>query len=183
MKVLCAIGIQGGAAVVHRVVERVGLAHELRLLHVIDIGPRHALDEFLHGPGPLRRPRPTPPPTGRPPPLDPVDRAEAEAGAATLEEARREAERSDARMSAQVEKGRPEQVIVQVAQAQRCDLIAILASEGSAGRPRLGPKSVGHTARFVLDHAPCDVLLLRMSESSTLKLSPGQPSEPNDRSG
>ena len=38
---------------------------------------------------------------------------------------------------------------------------AIRASEGSAGHPRLGPASVGHTARFVIDHAPCDVLLLR----------------------
>jgi len=29
------------------------------------------------------------------------------------------------------------------------------------GGPTLGPKSVGHVARFVLDHAPCPVLLLR----------------------
>lgn len=167
MKVLCAIGIQGGAEVVHRLLQRVGMEHELCLLHVIDTGPRHTLDEFLHGPGPLRRPRPPPPPPGRPQPLDPVDRAEAEAGAAALEEARREAEGAGARISTQVERGRPEQVIVQVAQEQRCDLIAIQASEGAAGRPRLGPKSVGHTARFVLDHAPCDVLLLRTSESTS----------------
>jgi nucleotide-binding universal stress UspA family protein len=62
-----------------------------------------------------------------------------------------------------VERGRPEQVIVLVAQERRCDLVAIQASEGAAGRPRLGPSSVGHTARFVLDHAPCDALLLRTS--------------------
>jgi nucleotide-binding universal stress UspA family protein len=167
MNVLCAIGIQGGAEVVHRLLQRVGTEHELRLLHVIDSGPRHALDEFLHGPGPLRRPRPPPPPPppGRAQPLGPVDQAEAEAGAAILEEARREAERAGTRFSAQVERGRPEQVIVQIAQQLRCDLIAIQASEGAAGRPRLGPRSVGHTARFVLDHAPCDVLLLRTSES------------------
>jgi nucleotide-binding universal stress UspA family protein len=164
MNVLCAIGIQVGAEVVHRVLQRVGLGHELRLLHVIDTGPRHALHEFLHRPGPLRRPRPPPPSPGRPQPLDPVDRAEAEAGAAALEDARREAER--ARISAQVDRGRPEQVIVQVVQEQRCDLIAIQASEGATGRPQLGPRSVGHTARFVLDHALCDVLLLRTSEST-----------------
>ncbi len=28
-------------------------------------------------------------------------------------------------------------------------------------QPALGPKSVGHVARFVLDHAPCPVLLVR----------------------
>jgi nucleotide-binding universal stress UspA family protein len=70
------------------------------------------------------------------------------------------------RSSARVVRGKPEQVIVQVAQEQRCGLIAIQASEGAAGRPQLGPRSVGHTARFVLDHAPCDVLLLRASEST-----------------
>jgi nucleotide-binding universal stress UspA family protein len=166
MNVLCAVGIQGGSEVVRRVLQTVGLEHDLRLLHVIDTGPRHTLDEFLRGPGPLRRPRPPPPPRGRAEPLDPVDRAEQEAGAAALEEARREAERAGAPFSAQVERGRPEQIIVRIALELRSDLIAIQASEGAEGRPRLGPRSVGHTARFVLDHAPCDVLLLRTSEST-----------------
>lgn len=40
-------------------------------------------------------------------------------------------------------------------------LICISAREGSEGHPHIGPASVGHTARFVLDNAPCDVLLLR----------------------
>jgi nucleotide-binding universal stress UspA family protein len=163
MNVLCAIGIQGGSEVVHRVLQTVGLEHELRLVHVIDTGPRHTLDELLHGAGPLHRPRPPPPP-GQ---AQPIDRAEEEAGAAALEEARHEAERAGARCSAQVERGRPEQTIVRIAQERRCDLIAIQASEGAEGRPQLGPRSVGHTARFVLDHAPCDVLLLRTSGSTT----------------
>ncbi|MFN8474839.1 MAG: universal stress protein [Anaerolineae bacterium] len=60
-----------------------------------------------------------------------------------------------------VERGKPEQVIVRVAQEGGVALIAIRAREGTAGHPRLGPASVGHTTRFVLDHAPCDVLLLR----------------------
>jgi hypothetical protein len=29
------------------------------------------------------------------------------------------------------------------------------------GKPAIDPKSVGHVARFVLDHAPCPVLLSR----------------------
>jgi nucleotide-binding universal stress UspA family protein len=48
-----------------------------------------------------------------------------------------------------------------MAQAWTCQLIAIQASQGTQGRPHIGPESVGHIARFVLDHAPCDVLLLR----------------------
>ncbi|GAC1656538.1 MAG: hypothetical protein NVS4B12_29030 [Ktedonobacteraceae bacterium] len=30
-----------------------------------------------------------------------------------------------------------------------------------SGGPIIGPKSVGHIARFVVDHAPCPVLLVR----------------------
>jgi nucleotide-binding universal stress UspA family protein len=57
--------------------------------------------------------------------------------------------------------GKPEQVIVKMAQTWTCQLIAIQSSQGTQGRPQIGPESVGHIARFVLDHAPCDVLLLR----------------------
>jgi hypothetical protein len=32
--------------------------------------------------------------------------------------------------------------------------------------PHLGPKSIGHVARFVLDHAPCPVLLVRPLSST-----------------
>jgi nucleotide-binding universal stress UspA family protein len=55
--------------------------------------------------------------------------------------------------------GEPRREICALAQAERVDLIVLLAKRrpGPAG----GPPSVGHTARFVLDHAPCPVLLLR----------------------
>ena len=162
MKVLCAIGMQGGTEIVRRLVELVGPRHELYLLNVIDSGPRHTLEDYLHRPHHLRRP---PPPPGRPslPPerAQPIDQAEQAAGKAALEEARQEAERLGFQIQIEIQKGRPEQVIVQLAQQSGCQLIAIRSSEGAQGRPRLGPESVGHTARFVLDHAPCDVLLLR----------------------
>ncbi len=61
-------------------------------------------------------------------------------------------------------RGRPEQEIVRLAAEQRIDLILIGARRvGGPGEPPHppGPKSVGHVARFVLDHAPCPVLLLR----------------------
>ena len=170
MKVLCAIGMQGGPEIILRVREVIGVQHELYLLHVIDTGPRHTLEEYLHGPGLLRHP-PLPPhepgPLHRPPPPPPpgrerpIDEAEQAAGRAALEEASQEAERAGFHIQTDIQRGRPEQVIVQMAQSWGCQLIAIQASEGTQGRPQIGPESVGHIARFVLDHAPCDVLLLR----------------------
>src|SRR5690242_15610753 len=37
----------------------------------------------------------------------------------------------------------------------RADLVVICSRSPGGGGPSLGPKSVGHVARFVLDHAPC----------------------------
>ncbi|GHO96769.1 hypothetical protein KSF_068170 [Reticulibacter mediterranei] len=58
-------------------------------------------------------------------------------------------------------KGRPEREIVNCAVEWNADLIVICPRTpgGSALPP--GPRSVGHVARFVLDHAPCPVLLVR----------------------
>jgi nucleotide-binding universal stress UspA family protein len=57
--------------------------------------------------------------------------------------------------------GRPEREIVNLAAEWQADLIIICPHASYANRPLLGPKSVRHVARFVLDHAPCPVLLLR----------------------
>ncbi len=40
-------------------------------------------------------------------------------------------------------------------------LVGIMVRPFKLDEPSLGPKSVGHVARFVLDHAPCPVLLIR----------------------
>jgi nucleotide-binding universal stress UspA family protein len=156
MNVLCAIGLQGGPEVIRRVLGVIGAQHDLFLLHVIDTGPRHTLEEYLHGPGLLRRPPPTP--VGR---EHPVDEAELAAGNSAMEEVRQEAERAGFRFQTELLRGKPEQIIVQMARTWNCQLITIQTSQGTQGRPHIGPESVGHTARFVLDHAPCDVLLLR----------------------
>lgn len=61
-------------------------------------------------------------------------------------------------------RGKPEHEIVRTAGAMSIDLILLCARRAlQPGQPAPppGPKSVGHTARFVLDHAPCPVLLLR----------------------
>ena len=61
-------------------------------------------------------------------------------------------------------RGNPEHEIVRAASAMSLDLILVCARRarqpGESPAPS-GPKSVGHTARFVLDHAPCPVLLIR----------------------
>jgi nucleotide-binding universal stress UspA family protein len=57
--------------------------------------------------------------------------------------------------------GRPEREIVNCAAAWHADLILVLPRANYGNKPTIGPKSVGHVARFVLDHAPCPVLLVR----------------------
>ncbi|MFC0108404.1 universal stress protein [Kibdelosporangium aridum] len=44
-----------------------------------------------------------------------------------------------------------------VAAAETADLL-VLARDGDRGHP--GPRSLGHASRFVVDHAPCPVLLV-----------------------
>lgn len=57
--------------------------------------------------------------------------------------------------------GRPEREIVNCAAQWQADVILILPRANYGERPTIGPKSVGHVARFVLDHAPCPVFLAR----------------------
>lgn len=57
--------------------------------------------------------------------------------------------------------GRPEREIVNAAAAWNADLVLICPRTVYDGGPGIGPRSVGHIARFVLDHAPCPVLLVR----------------------
>lgn len=57
--------------------------------------------------------------------------------------------------------GRPEHEIVAGASEWHAELIVICPRSPLRQEPAPGPKSVGHVARFVLDHAPCPVLLVR----------------------
>jgi len=59
--------------------------------------------------------------------------------------------------------GRAEQVIVAVAQEVNAELVTIRARERLEGHSLNDPASVGQTARFVVDPARCDVLLVRMA--------------------
>ncbi len=55
--------------------------------------------------------------------------------------------------------GEPGREICAAATATSADLVVLRASRHARIEP--GPRSVGHTARFVVDHAPCGVLLIR----------------------
>ena len=56
--------------------------------------------------------------------------------------------------------GNPERELVKLVMAEEADLIAV----GQHGTD-LGPRSLGHCARFVVDHAPCMVLVVREPEA------------------
>lgn len=90
--------------------------------------------------------------------------AEEAAGRAALGEAEDVARAAGAQVAsieARLERGKPEQAIVARVREMGADLVALRPREHPESFPLIGPPSVGHTARFVVDHAPCPVLLLR----------------------
>ena len=59
-------------------------------------------------------------------------------------------------------RGRPEREIIRVAEERGVPLIALGGGRGLPGRyPGPGPYPLSPVARYVIDHARCDVLLLR----------------------
>ncbi|WP_371667574.1 universal stress protein [Streptomyces sp. NBC_00289] len=69
--------------------------------------------------------------------------------------------------------GRPEQEVI--AAVEGADLL-VLARDGD--RSRLGPRSLGHASRFVLDHAPCPVLLVWPEPAPDTRTLPPPPPPP-----
>lgn len=154
MRLLCPVGQRDGALVVREALALLPGAIELIVLHVIDERPLRDVGQRR---GPLRqisleRQRA-------------LGQAEESAGRATLTEAEAATHAAGAQVTSvetRLERGRPEQVIVAQARDLRADLVALRPREYPESFPRVGPPSVGHTARFVMDHAPCPVLLLRI---------------------
>ncbi len=93
-----------------------------------------------------------------PPPPGPPLRAIAEAEAQALLEA------------AQARLARPAETVARRGKIEREVLEACAGADllvlARDGEPRLGPKSLGPRTRFVLDHAPCQVLLVWPEEVS-----------------
>lgn len=65
----------------------------------------------------------------------------------------------DVRLS--VGEGRPERIIVTYLSESHAGLCVVGRRPGWKRSRDEGPRSVGHVARFIIDHAPCPVLLLR----------------------
>jgi nucleotide-binding universal stress UspA family protein len=153
--VLLCVGTQDARRLVERATPYVAVDRSLVLLHVIDVRPIEHLDHARHRLRPGTRPR------------DREARMEVlgeEAAERLLIEA---AERCGGlgydlkAVTRQVASGHPEREIVRLAGRLGVGLVVLGASERRPEKPVAGPGSIGHVARYVLDHAPCDVLLLR----------------------
>ena len=121
----------------------------LGLLYVTDTGPRrdieHTRERFLR----------------RPAPPGPREQEMQQAEHAAAEDILSEGLRHLPNAETLQRQGRPEREIVNLAAEWQADLVVLCPRAQYGGKPTLGPKSVGHVARFVIDHAPCPVLLVR----------------------
>jgi nucleotide-binding universal stress UspA family protein len=131
---------------------------EVRLLHVVDSGPRGLLPI---GPGPRRGPWPKPPDASI---QHRMTDAEDEGAKALLAawQGRFGAGLPGAAITTEVRRGQPEHEIIAAAKAFRAQAV-VLCARPRTGPTEPGPRSVGHVARFVIDHAPVPVLLDRRS--------------------
>lgn len=121
----------------------------IALVYVIDLGPHEAMER--------QRERFFRPPTLKPQQIEQMQQAENAAAQDILNEGTRY-------LSGAISfkrEGNPEREIVTLAAEWSADLVIICPHATNSNRPPIGPKSVGHTARFVIDHVPCPVLLVR----------------------
>ncbi len=151
---LCLSGLDSDAFLDHALRRLPGPGRHFVLLYVVDTRP---VDELGYRRQALFRGRLSPERLAQ---LDTV--ADSAAGD-VLDEARTYLVRHcpAALVETRVARGRPEREIVQVATQLPCHLVVIGTRPGGRIPVPHGPASIGHVARFVLDHAPCDVLLLR----------------------
>ena len=150
MRVLCCLD-GTNADSVKRATEMLSAAEKptLGILYVVDLGPRHEIGRHRE-----RFFRP-------PAPHGPREREMEEAEQRAAEDILAEGGQYLPDAETLTRQGRPEREIVNVAAEWHADLVIICPRADYGGRPAIGPKSVGHVARFVLDHAPCPVLLVR----------------------
>jgi nucleotide-binding universal stress UspA family protein len=73
-------------------------------------------------------------------------------------------------------RGRVERLVIQAAQG-----VDLLVAARDGDRSRLGPASLGPATRFVVDHAPCSVLLVWPDETPGVESIPAPPPHPPPR--
>jgi nucleotide-binding universal stress UspA family protein len=150
MRVLCCLDGQNIAQISAAVSTFLSAeALSLGLLYVVDSGPHADMERqrerFLRA-REIATPR-----------LEQMRQAEQDAAQDILTEGTRYLQGAETLMR----EGRSEREIVNCAAEWHADLIVLCPRSSSDRNVILGPKSVGHVARFVLDHAPCPVLLVR----------------------
>jgi nucleotide-binding universal stress UspA family protein len=141
-----------------------GADTEITLLHVAQSEVADAAAGALAGL--LGRGRPGP---GR----DPAERISALSEAAAAELLTAAAARLGRPARREARRGRVEREVVELARS--ADLL-VAARDGD--RSRLGPASLGPATRFVVDHAPCPVLLVWPDEAPGLESIPPPPTHP-----
>ncbi len=123
----------------------------------LTIGVIYVIDSGPHGEIERQRERFLRPPQPPKPRLEQMRQAEEASAQDILEEGGRYLPGAELLRR----EGRPEREIVQCAVEWAADLIVICPRSLRSAGPALGPRSVGHVARFVLDHVSCPVLLAR----------------------
>ncbi|HZU14243.1 MAG TPA: universal stress protein [Chloroflexota bacterium] len=153
MRVLIAVGGDEGIAYFRRVAELAPLVQaEVLLVHVIDERRRDGLAIGRHRPGGTL---PLPPQRSAD-----IESAEQERAHQVLTGARQAlvaAGIPEGTMRDVVRRGRPNEVIRDLAVELAAELIVV----GARHNERPGPHSLGKTARFLVDHAPVAALLVR----------------------
>jgi nucleotide-binding universal stress UspA family protein len=164
MRVLCCLDGSNTQAIQETVISFLRDTDRfIGLLYVIDSGPR---GNMLRTQERLLRRRGVP---------DSVNERMREAETMTAQDVLQEGLRYFPTAQTLQREGHPEREIVTYAAEWNADLIVLCPRSPEHGGPSIGPKSVGHTARFVLDHAPCPVLLARPFVRSTFHLPPPPP--------
>jgi nucleotide-binding universal stress UspA family protein len=158
MRILVGVAERGASELLAELDRLVPLrGSELFLVHVIDNGARGEMD--------LTRGRllPRPIPKHRLRAIGEVERRVAELA---LDEAATATRSLGAMPETLTAEGEPGRVLSRLAGERSCDLVAVSARVDRQ-HERPGPHSVGHTARFILDHSPRPVLLLRRAVGAT----------------
>ncbi len=154
MRVACCCDGDGSVELVERVLGRVGPIRALLLVHCIDLGPDrdvHLIQERLLGRQHIAERH-----------QQAMTASEEARAAEILGDAAAEAVQTGfgGTIESQVLHGRPEREIVHWLETTAADAVALYPRPPARQSPA-GPRSIGHVARYIVDHAPCDVLLLR----------------------
>lgn len=123
---------------------------EVVLVYVHGTGPRAGLDMVRRRPGGVGMP------PAREMVISEAERARASSALAEADELARDGGATTVLVEADGEAGR---AVCEIARREQADVVAIRA--GGRDAPPVGPRSLGPAARFIADHAPCPVLLLR----------------------